>query len=91
MAPRKSKAFFYAQRTSTLSVGRRAGAKFILKEFRNDDAEKRSRLDAKKTSALDRAMKQARLLNPVMPFLRVHYDKQSVEHIRQKTNELLHG
>lgn len=63
----------------------------ILKEFRNDDAEKRSRLDAKKTSALDRAMKQARLLNPVMPFLRGHYDKQSVGHIRQKTNELLQG
>ena len=61
----------------------------ILKEFRNDDAEKRKRLDPAQTTRLDRDINRARLLRPLMPLLRWHYDMQTARHIRRKAEDIL--
>jgi hypothetical protein len=63
----------------------------ILSEFRSDDAEKRARLDPAHTAKLDQGMRQVRLLRPLMPWLRHHYDMQSVSHIRKRADEILTG
>jgi hypothetical protein len=63
----------------------------ILSEFRSDDAAKRTRLPPEQTSVLDRSLKQARLLRPFTPFLRRHFDMQSVNHIRRNAEEILTG
>jgi hypothetical protein len=82
---------FWEDGTSSLAhvAATRPWLSEILKEFRNDDAEKRARLDSGKTAALERALLYARLASPVMSLLRDHYDGQSVQHIRERAEELL--
>lgn len=61
----------------------------ILTEFRNDDPSKRARLDPKQMANLDKAISQVRLLNPLMPVLRHHYDQKTLQHIYQKAQKIL--
>lgn len=63
----------------------------ILQEFRNDDAEKRARLDTNQMRSLDYWLKAVKLAHPLMPVLRRHYDMLTLNHIRSQAQILLSG
>lgn len=61
----------------------------ILGDFDNTDEEKRGRLDPKQSSGLISAMRITRLLRPLFPPLRKHYDRSSLADIRRNAGKLL--
>jgi len=56
----------------------------VTGEFKNTDPEKRARLDADQITTLNRAMKLARPLRPMMAPIRHYFDHQSMGPIRER-------
>lgn len=61
----------------------------ILDEFRSDDVVKRARLDPKQARGLDRALKLVRIARPLMPVMRLHFDRAVLTTIRHRATAIL--
>jgi len=61
----------------------------VTQEFKNNDPEKRKRLDPSQIASLDRALKIARPLRPFLGPVRAYFDQQSMAPIRERAEARL--
>ena len=61
----------------------------ILGDFESRDSEKRSRIDPVQAAKLDAALSRVRVMRPLMPALRRHFDRATLGAIRRQASQLL--
>lgn len=71
-----------------MAAASRAHMTEVTSEFQNRDAEKRARLDPAQVRSLDRALALARPLRPFLGPIRSYFDRQSLDHIRQRVTNV---